>query len=207
MLKLLMKTLHAPVYRTRTAALLRQIVPELRQNDRVLDVGCGSGVLAAALRDDASAPEGLHVEGLERVRRRDEAIPVTEYDGSTIPLGDHSFDVVMLLDVLHHEPDPDQLIRECRRITRRLLIIKDHQRSGLFAWSRIALMDWAANAPYDVPCLYRYNTPAEWADSHRRLKLRPLSELHSMRIYPPFYDLWFGGSLQYFAVLEPIQSP
>jgi len=198
-----MRRLHEPVYRARTAELLRQILPELLPSDRVLDVGCGSGALGNALQNDPAAPNGLHVEGLERVRRGGEAIPVTEYDGITIPLEDRSFDVVMLLDVLHHESDPDRLIRECRRVARRLLVIKDHQRSGPLAWPRIALMDWAANAPYGVPCLYRYNSRKEWAESHRRLRLHPRRELHSMRLYPPFYNVWFGGRLQYFAVLEP----
>jgi hypothetical protein len=110
--------------------------------------------------------------------------------------------VVILADVLHHEASPDRLIDQCARISRRLLIIKDHQIAGLLAWQRIALIDWAANAPYGVPCLYRYNTPAQWTQTHTDHGFTVLRELKSMRLYPPVFNLLFGRRLQYFAALQ-----
>ena len=198
----LMKRLHGPVYESRIRELVRQIVPALRPGDRVLDVGCGFGTLGRALLDSPDCPKDVQVQGLERVKRGGEAIPVDVYDGNSFPHADKSFDAVILADVLHHEPDPDHLIDECVRVSRRLVIIKDHQRKGLLAQQRIALIDWAANAPYGVPCLYRYNTPVQWADSHRRHGFGVERELWSMRLYPPFYNLFFGGSLQYMAFLR-----
>lgn len=198
----LMKRLHGPVYESRIRELVRQIVPVLRPGDRVLDVGCGFGTLGRALLDSPDCPKEVQVRGLERVKRDGEAIPVDVYDGNSFPYADKSFDAVILADVLHHERDPDHLICECVRVSRRLVIIKDHQRKGLLAQQRIALIDWAANAPYGVPCLYRYNTPAQWADSHRRHGMGVERELSSMRIYPPFYNLFFGGNLQYMAFLR-----
>lgn len=203
MLKSLMKSLHEPVYHTRLAVLREHIIPHLREGDRVLDIGCGSGALGRTLMDAPSCPTGVEVTGLERVRRGGEAIPVEEYDGRTIPYPDASFDVVMLADVLHHEEDPHRLIDEAVRISRRLLIIKDHKLDGPLAWSRVAFMDWAANAPYGVPCLYRYNTPAMWAEWARKHDLRVEREVTSMRLYPPFYNVVFGGRLQYMAFLRP----
>lgn len=201
-LSFLMKGLHGPVYAARLRELLRQIIPQLRAGDRVLDVGCGSGLLGQAILKDAGGPAGVEVRGLERVRRGDEAINVDAYDGVSFPYPDKSFDVVMLADVLHHEPDPDRLIAQCVRASRRLLIIKDHQRRGMLAQQRISLIDWAANAPYGVPCLYRYNTLQEWRESHRRHNLTVEREMESMQLYPPVYNLFFGRSLQYFAVLR-----
>ena len=198
----LMKRLHGPVYASRLRELVRRIAPYLEPGDRVLDVGCGTGALGGALLASPASPPDLEVHGLERVRRGDEPIPVTAYDGRTIPFGDASFDVVLLADVLHHEPDPHLLIDECARVAGRLLIIKDHKVEGPLAWSRVALMDWAANAPHGVPCLYRYNTRAEWSDWHRRHGLEVEDEVTSMRIYPPPYDWIFGGKLQYMAVLR-----
>ena len=72
---------------------------------------------------------------------------------------------------------------------------------GLLAQARISLIDWAANAPYGVPCLYRYNTPREWAESHRRHGLSVETELSRMRLYPPGVNIVFGGALQYMVVL------
>ena len=116
----------------------------------MLDVGCGFGALGRAILDSRACPPRVSVLGLERVKRGGgELIEVQAYDGVT--------------DVLHHEEEPDRLISECARVSRRLLIIKDHKLDGPLARWRVQFMDWAANVPYAVPCLYRYNTPDEWA--------------------------------------------
>ena len=131
--------MHGPVYASRLAELVRRITPHLRENDRVLDVGCGFGALGRAIMDSPPCPKDVDVRGLERVKRGGEAIQVDAYDGVTIPHPDRCFDVVILADVLHHEDDPHRLIAECARISRRLLIIKDHKVEGPLAQQRISL--------------------------------------------------------------------
>ena len=56
--------------------------------------------------------------------------------------------------------------------------------------------------PYNVPCLYRYNTLQQWGEWRRRHHLLVERELPSMRLYPPIVNLLFGGRLQYMAVLR-----
>jgi len=198
----LMHAMHRPVYESRLRELVRRITPHLHEGDSVLDVGCGVGTLGQALLDAPDRVAGLEVRGLERVKRGGEPIEVLEYDGGDIPLEDNSCDVVILADVLHHEPDFDRLLGECVRVSSRLIIIKDHVIAGPMAQRRISLIDWAANAPYGVPCLYRYNTPGEWRAIHARFGLEPIEELTSMQLYPPIVNLLFGRRLQYFAALE-----
>jgi SAM-dependent methyltransferase len=198
-----MKRLHAPVYTARLEELVRQITPHLKENDRVLDVGCGFGALGKAILEAPASPPGVKLFGLERVKRGNELIPVEGYDGVIIPYAADSFDVVILADVLHHEHDPHCLLRECIRVARRLLVIKDHKVEGLLAQQRIALLDWAANAPYSVPCLYRYNTSGEWHDWFSKHDLTIVREARSLHLYPPIYNTIFGGKLQYLAILGP----
>lgn len=164
----------------------------------MLDVGCGYGMLGRALAENGL--DNLQVRGLESVRRDGERIPVDAYDGRRFPYEDGSFDVVIVADVLHHEADPEHLLRECVRVSRRLIVVKDHQRSGVLAQSRIALIDWAANAPYGVPCLYRYYTPDQWSRWPQTLGVDLVDAQSSMKLYPQPYQLLFGGRLQYLAV-------
>lgn len=199
----LLSSLHGPVYRSRIAALVRAIVPNLRSDDAVLDIGCGGGVLGRAIMHSPDCPGGVVVRGMEVAPRGGEVIEVLGYDGRHLPFGDQSVDVCILADVLHHDEQPDLVIVEAARVARRAVIIKDHKRDGVLAKTRISLMDWAANQAYDVPCLYRYNTLQDWRDSHERLGLGVISEHTAMQLYPRPYRWIFTPRLQYLAVLDP----
>jgi len=106
-------------WRTRETVLLRTLAHLIDRNRpaRILDVGCGAGLFF-----DALAPFG-HVEGIEsdaalvqqsgKWRNR---IAVGELDESFRP--DRPFDTVLMLDVLEHVPDPEQMLRCARRILR-----------------------------------------------------------------------------------------
>ena len=202
MLISIMKGLHYPIYKLRLKGLLPYITTYLRNGDRVLDVGCGNGALGRAIMESPLCPSRVKVIGLERIKRGSELSPVEFYDGQKIPHPEDSFDVVILADVLHHERDPHHLIDECKRIARRVLIIKDHKIEGVLAKQRISFMDWASNMQYGIPCLYRYNTAKEWTAWYKQHNLVVDQELHSMKIYPSIINHVFGGHLQYLAVLR-----
>ena len=198
-----LKYLHPPVYKLRLESLQQNIVPMLRAGDRVLDVGCGSGALGRSIEYSPDCPPRVHVTGLETFDRGAVLADIKFYDGHTIPYPDKSFDVVILADVLHHASDPQNLICECARVAKRVLIIKDHKVDGFLSQQRISLMDWASNVQYGIPCLYRYNTLTEWKNLLGRLELEIEIELDSMKIYPAIMDFFFGGRIQFLAVLRP----
>jgi hypothetical protein len=108
--------------------------------------------------------------------------------------------MVVVADVLHHEENPEALLRECVRVSKRLICIKDHQLSGPFAKARVSLIDWAANTPYGVKCLYNYNTPARWSRILEEFYLTPVAIHPAIDLYPAGFNFLFGRKLQYLAV-------
>ena len=200
----LLRKVHEPIYQSRLKELVAHIVPHLKAGDRIFDVGCGNGALGQALVNAVGPSKGITAEGLERLVRGGEPIKVHAYDGITIPFADNTFDVVILADVLHHEQDFNRLMRECARVSWRLLIIKDHQVKGPFAQWRINLLDWAANAPYGVHCLFRYNNPEQWALVPSLLHMQSVETVPSMKLYPFPWWVAFDGQIHYFAVLKHI---
>jgi SAM-dependent methyltransferase len=197
-MRALFRSLHKPIYERRLKELVHLIGPHLRSGDKVLDIGCGFGHLGRAIMD---AHPNVRVEGVESVKRGGELIPVTAYEGTRMPWKDGAFDAVILADVLHHDHDPDRLLKESARVSKRLVIIKDHIREGFLAQQRISFLDWAANAPYQVPCTYRYNNLSEWRRATGLVASKVLEERTSVDVYPPVFNQLLGKGLHYFAVL------
>jgi ubiquinone/menaquinone biosynthesis C-methylase UbiE len=202
MVKSLVRLIHEPIYKKRIDVLSTLIVPQLRAGDKILDVGCGSGMLGAAVLGHRNCPVGVTYRGLERAKRGGEPIEVIEHTTGPLPFEDREFDVVILADVLHHEERENFLIGEAARVCKRFLLIKDHKPEGFLGFWRICFLDWAANDPYGVKCLYRYHTRGEWATIFQEHELSPILEETSIDLYPALPNLIFGKRLQYFAVLK-----
>lgn len=91
---------------------------------RVLDAGCGTGSLTLAL---AASPAPAAIEALDfeesfvaalRSRTADPRISARRGDVCALPYGDGAFDAVYSLLVLHFVSDPQQAMRDMRRVLR-----------------------------------------------------------------------------------------
>jgi SAM-dependent methyltransferase len=100
---------------------------------RILDAGCGSGPLFAALRDRGAIVTGFDASTkmLELARRRlgaDAALQVADL-GSPLPFPDGAFDDVVASLVLHYLEDWAAPLAELRRVLTtggRLIVAVDH---------------------------------------------------------------------------------
>jgi SAM-dependent methyltransferase len=108
---------------------------------RVLDVGCGTGRLAARVRRELT---GTHVVGcdfsagmLRHARARDARIPWVQGDAGRLPFRDGAFDAVVSTEAFHWFPDPVGALVEMRRVLRpegRLLLGLVNPRLALTGW-------------------------------------------------------------------------
>ncbi len=93
----------------------------LKKNERVLDIGAGSCTNTEFLKKRGMKMTPLDVRNISVIRH----IKPVLYDGKTIPFKKNSFDVALILSVLHHTPDPEKIIREAKRVAKRLIIMED----------------------------------------------------------------------------------
>jgi SAM-dependent methyltransferase len=185
----------------RVSALASAIAPLLTENARVLDVGCGDGLLGQALLE--RRPD-LRVEGVDVLVRPGTPIPVREFDGRRLPFSDGEYDVALAVDVFHHADDATALLVEMERVASRRLVIKDHFLHS--APSRLILraMDWVGNYRHGVRLPFNYWTEGEWRAAWERCGLRPVSILRQLHLYPFPFSLVFDANLHFVAVLEPV---
>lgn len=148
---------------------------------RILDLGCGDGQVAVALMQ--RRPE-LSVEGVDVLVRPVTHIPVTRYDGVTLPFGDGTFDHVTIVDVLHHTDDPGAVLAEAARVARSGVVVKDHLREGLLAGPVLRLMDWVGNRGHDVRLPYNYLDTVQWQDAYARAGIEETSRQERLGLYP-----------------------
>jgi len=200
-MNLLERVHEAYVYGTRIQRLSEHLSKLIPPSCSLLDVGCGDGQLARSLQ--RKRPD-LRIEGVEIQLRKQTWIPVTQFDGKSLPYGELCFDGVMLIDVLHHTPEPRRLLQEALRVSRRWLILKDHILRGPWAGARLRFMDYVANARHAVALPYNYLSSEEWNELRRALDLQIAAEVKQLGLYPWPLDYVFGAKLQFLALLERV---
>ena len=195
---------HDRVHGRRVEVLATRLAALLPPKARVLDVGAGDGRLASVI--SRKRPD-VTIEGIDVFVRPDTKIPVTKFDGLKIPFPDRAFDVVMLVDVVHHSEDPVTLLRESARVTGQRLLIKDHNRDGFLADTTLRIMDWVGNARHGVDLPYHFWPKRRWDEVFRDLGLGVRDYAAELHLYPGPADLVFGRGLHFIASLAPSLRP
>jgi SAM-dependent methyltransferase len=192
---------HGGMVHTRRVARLGSLIADrIPRNATVLDVGTGDGQLAARihwLRPD------IAISGVDVLERPHTAVAVQLFDGTHLPFGNASFDAVTCVDVLHHAVDASQLLRECARVARQVVIIKDHLREGFLAAGTLRFMDWVGNARHGVRLPYNYLSRREWQGLIETGGADVQGWEERLGLYPPPFSWLFGRHLHVLMTLRP----
>jgi len=117
-------------------SLLAAIRPYLTNGSRILDVGCGSADLPAAVLADRPGTIAVGVDvKLLHLRQAPSSVRRAVADVRALPFAPRSFDVVTASLFLHHFDGPEvaRLLTALFRLARRALVINDLHRA-LVPW-------------------------------------------------------------------------
>ena len=100
--------------------LLNELAP--MDPGRVLDIGCGTGVLLARLAARGWSPVGLDLcepmvhQARTKLRDRTDSVSLAVGDSEHVPFAEQSFDAVTCANSFHHYPQQQTVVREMFRV-------------------------------------------------------------------------------------------
>lgn len=152
---------------------------------RGLDVGCGTGVLAARLAACGYAMTGVDPSAgmLDVLRSRFPDVAAVQGSGTELPFPDAGFDLVLTVAVLHHVADPGDVSRTLAEMVRVArpggrIVVWDHNPRNPY-WGRLM-----ARVPQDTGD-ERLIPERELLDGLRRAGAEILSS-HQLGLVPDF---------------------
>jgi SAM-dependent methyltransferase len=146
--------------------LVSSLEPELVGVRSVLDIGTGTGNVAEVLRERGWNVTPVDIEDLSFIG----SVAPLIYDGRRLPFAARAFDAALLSTVLHHAADADRLLRDARRVSRRVIVVEDIHRSRLHR-AVCSLLDRLLNLELGGARL-AYRSDAEWRALFQRTGLR-----------------------------------
>ena len=103
------------------------------EGKKVLDVGCGGGILAEALNELGASVTGIDASentiGVAKTHSKSIGSDVkyiqNTIEGFTSSYPDERFDVITCLEMLEHVPSPNEIIKSCSNLLNCLLYTSD----------------------------------------------------------------------------------
>lgn len=150
-------------------------------DSRVLDIGTGPGLVAAAVRDRQGTAIGIDFSEsmVAEARRRYPDVEFRQANAEALPFDASEFDAVVGNCVLHHLASPDKVLREAHRV------LRDGGRVAFSVWADPAklagfglfLAAWQEHTDVDVPHgpLFGVSDPGTFHDMFRSAGFRDSS--------------------------------
>jgi SAM-dependent methyltransferase len=187
------------VFKRRVLAIANALKDHLLPG-AILDVGCGNGMIGKLLIDLRG---DVSIIGVDTLLRPETFIPVSQYNGTELPFEDNSFSAVLLVDVLHHTFNPGQVLKECARVCRGRILVKDHFSETRFEFFLLQFLDWVGNRHHGVVLPYNYFSRAQWETMLSTNRIRENSRTEKIPgLYPLFFQNFIGERIQFIAVLS-----
>lgn len=144
---------------------------------KVLDIGSGSGIVANIIRKKRDV-EVVCLDIADNNKTKQEVIV---YDGKRIPFENELFDIALLIFVLHHSKNSENILKEAHRILKpggQLIVFEDTY-SNIFQYIVTAAMDIVLNVWDFTPLPLQFKKEEVWKRIFTNLNFSVLSTIYA----------------------------
>ena len=141
----------------RAKRVARHILSQIPEGAQVLDIGAGNGLVAKEIAEKRNA----NITLLDVIDWNTSKFPVKMFDGENIPFKDKEFDVALLVDVVHHSNNEEQLVKEALRVAKKVVVLEEkHENKGMSLFAN--LTDNLQFILYGMPLGAHHRNSKEW---------------------------------------------
>jgi len=105
----------------RAKNIVGRILPFLEQCQTIIDIGSGTGNITELLIKNGKKVTPVDIRNLSVTRG---IVPIL-YEGEKIPFPNGAFDAALLICVLHHAKNNENILQEAKRVAKKIIIIED----------------------------------------------------------------------------------
>lgn len=176
----------------RTKSIVKLFADQIKPGQKILDFGAGAGQIAGNISQHFKVDLSL----VDIIDYNQTKLKLTLFDGKHLPFKNDSFDLVLVIFVLHHSVNQKEILNEVKRVANKIIIIEDTPKNHLERklWH---FWDWLLNLGHDVQMTYTAKKDAEWLTVFKELKFKIIKK----RNFRPFLPI-FGMYQQTLYVLE-----
>lgn len=163
----------------RAQHVIKQVQPFLK--NKILDIGCGMSVISEQL-----IIKGYNVTSLDISNKSyvDSITPIT-YDGKKMPFKDKTYDTAIIMSVLHHTANPEEIIAEAKRVAKEVVIMEDIYDTTWDRWVTL-FFDSLFNLEFKGHP-HSNKTDKQWKQVFKKHKLKILNKTYTHTMGRLFY--------------------
>jgi SAM-dependent methyltransferase len=155
----------------------------LKKGQKVLDIGCGSGVAGKAISDKF----GVKVTGVDVQKSLKVEIPFFLIDGKSLPFANKSFDHVLIFYVFHHTESTSEIIEEAKRVSENYIFVLEDTPLNSFQRFICSLHGHAFGYLYDLKDRFGFRSKDEWVKFFVKHGLK-IEKIKTIGYFNPIYS-------------------
>jgi 2-polyprenyl-3-methyl-5-hydroxy-6-metoxy-1,4-benzoquinol methylase len=149
-----------PFITIRAKSFCNLLCPFIKPQSTVLDVGAGNMLISKYLMESIQ----VQVQGIDIIDMNLTHLPHKLFDGAKIPFKDNSFEISLLIGVLHHVANQKELLNDVKRVTSSKVIVFEDTYQNNIEKTWVRIRDIIGNLPEEVHMNFALNfrTETEW---------------------------------------------